>query len=110
MRLCNNTREPLRLRLRYGGPFTKTGLEGYVKYIAVAAQGFSASNVTGESAPFYLGPSECIDLDLEYEVDGKLGEELDMVKYKMIKDGVLSVGGFVFDVVVDENSPSGGGN
>ncbi|MFP3198789.1 MAG: hypothetical protein RXR06_02805 [Thermoproteus sp.] len=102
-RLCNDGDGDVKFRLRYVGPFTKTGLEQYVKYIAlIANNGISASNESPESAVSELRPGECVDLDVEYVVDGRISEELDFVKLKMVKDGKLSIGGFQFDAVAEE--------
>ncbi|MFB6490969.1 MAG: hypothetical protein TU35_006975 [Thermoproteus sp. AZ2] len=99
-KLCNSSGEAVRAKLRYAGPFTKTGLEGYVEYIAlVLSNGASASNAKPEGEPFDLGPGECVDVGVEYVVSKRLKEELDFVKLKLINDGRLNIGGFQFDVV-----------
>jgi hypothetical protein len=99
-RLCNNGSDTVRLRLRYIGPFTKTGLEGYVRYIALkASNGVSASSEDPESGCFELRPGECISLSVEYVVDDALLRKLDFIRLKMIKDGVISIGGFQFDAI-----------
>ncbi|ADN50622.1 conserved hypothetical protein [Vulcanisaeta distributa DSM 14429] len=102
VRLCNNEGRVLRLRLRYGGPFTKTGLENYVTYVALVSNDIIVSNKSIESEAFQLSPGECINFDVEYEVSGELADELDFVKLKMINDGLLSVGGFQFDVITED--------
>jgi hypothetical protein len=99
-RLCNNGSDTVRLRLRYIGPFTKTGLEGYVRYIALkASNGISASSEDPESGSFELRPGECISLSVEYVIDDALSRGLDSIRLRMIKDGVVKIGGFQFDVV-----------
>lgn len=99
-RLCNNSGDAVKLRLRYIGPFTRIGLEHYVKYIALHLNnGISVSNLEPESAVFTMKPGECVNVSIEYVIDDKLSEDLDFVRLKLIADGRLSIGGFQFDAV-----------
>lgn len=102
IRLCNNEDKPLSLRLRYVGPFTKTGLENYVTYIALINNCVAVSNRSVESDVFRLNPGECVDFDIEYEVSSELSDALDFARLKMINDGLLSIGGFQFDVIAED--------
>ncbi|GGI81847.1 hypothetical protein [Vulcanisaeta souniana] len=101
VRLCNNEGRTLRVRLRYGGPFTRTNLENYITYIALISNDIMVSNKSVESKMFQLNPGECMSFDVEYEVSSELMDALDFVKLKMISDGLLSIGGFQFDVVTE---------
>ena len=102
IRLCNNEGKPLSLKLRYVGSFTRTGLENYVTYIALISNRAAVSNKSMESSVFILNPGECVDFDIEYEVSSELSDALDMARLKMINDGLLSIGGFQFDVVAED--------
>lgn len=102
IRLCNDKGKTLNLRFRYVGPFTKTGLENYVTYIALVNGEVVVSNKSVESNVFQLGPGECMNLDIEYEVSNELADALDFARLKMISDGLLSIGGFQFDVITDD--------
>jgi len=102
IRLCNNGSSPIRLRLKYVGPFTKIGLENYVKYVALIRDDILVSNENAESNTFEVGPGECIDFDLEYEVSNEILDNVDFARLKMIEDGLLSVGGFQFDVITED--------
>jgi hypothetical protein len=102
-RLCNNNTNNVKLRLKYTGPFTKTGFEQYVKYIAlITSNGISVSSESPESAVFELKPGECMDIDVEYVIDSRLSEDLDFIRLKMISDGRLSIGGFQFDAIIED--------
>ncbi len=101
IKLCNDEGRPLSLRLKYAGPFTKTGLENYVTYIALINGDIAASNKSAESRSFRLGPGECINLDIEYEVSSELANVLDFARLKMISEGLLSIGGFQFEVILE---------
>ncbi|WP_069807521.1 hypothetical protein [Vulcanisaeta thermophila] len=102
LHFCNNHNETLKFRIRFNGPFTKTGLEGYVKYIRLVRNNevIVGSDHT-ESQYLKLGPSECLDFDVEYYIDERLSEDLDYFRVKMIINGLLPIGGFQFDVVTD---------
>lgn len=101
IRYCNNTGEVLNARFIYGGFFTRTGLEKFIKWARLVNEGLSIDVGSDRTASnvFTIRPNECISLDFVYEVDSSIKEELDSIRLRMIMDGVIFIGGVRFDLV-----------
>lgn len=99
IRYCNRSSADLNVRLRFGGPITKTGLEDWVNWIKITLD----SDWAGSSRPltnlFTIRSGECIEGDVEYEIREGLINELDLARRKLIMDGRLFIAGYEFDLI-----------
>lgn len=98
-RYCNKSGREVNARLIYRGFFTKTGLEGFVRYIRLRAGPIWAGTDLTLSNPMSIAPGQCVSMDVEYYVDEDIASAIDSVRLMMIRDGRLFIGGFQFDLV-----------
>lgn len=101
VKYCNNTGSTLNARFIYGGFFTRTGLERFIKWAGLINEelGIEVNSNKIVSSIFTVKPNECVNLDFAYEIDPSIKEELDSIRLKMIMDGVIFIGGVKFDLV-----------
>ena len=84
----------------YKGPVTRMGYEKYVEYIRlIFSNGIVVGSDLQASKVFMLNSGDCIVGDVEYSISSLLEDELDLPRLKLIKDGIMAIGGFAFDMV-----------
>jgi hypothetical protein len=102
IRYCNRSGADLNVRLRFSGPITKTGLEGWINWIKITLN----NDWSGSSKPltnsFIIKNGECITGNVEYEIREGLMNELDLARRKLIMDGRLFIAGFEFDLIQEK--------
>ncbi len=99
VKYCNKLAVDLRVRLAFGGPVTKTGLEEWVSRIRLAMGGTWAGSDRPVSDLFEIQSGMCVAGDVEYSIRDGLEDELDFARRKLISDGKLFMAGYEFDLI-----------